>query len=304
MSKSNGQTNSSVSDWRRNLPRPIYSKLEKAKSAQEWFEVYRIRPKIFALYEPGQFEEVISYLVLGDKGAALIDTGMGIGNVKRLAEELTELPITVVNTHSHYDHIAQDYLFSEIAIFDAPIARQTSEDGYSKSKMKPLLAKELLSKALPSNFDSLNYCVPPFVVSRWLKDEDVVDLGGTRLEVIHTPGHSPDSICLLDRGARLLWTGDTYYPGALYVHFPTSDLNEFISSYERINALAPYYDALLPSHNEPLVEKHELERVLHAARKVKSSTAEYVEVVESGAKARRYDYERFAILTKALPNAN
>jgi hypothetical protein len=58
---------------------------------QDWFEVYRIEDGIFAIYEPGQFEEVISFLVTGDDRALLFDTGLGIGDIKRVVKQLTDL---------------------------------------------------------------------------------------------------------------------------------------------------------------------------------------------------------------------
>ncbi|HMC30134.1 MAG TPA: hypothetical protein VKL99_04820, partial [Candidatus Angelobacter sp.] len=50
-------------DWCKKLPRAAYSKLERVKVQDPWFEVYKIRPGVFAIYEPHQFEEVISYLI-------------------------------------------------------------------------------------------------------------------------------------------------------------------------------------------------------------------------------------------------
>jgi len=286
-------------DWWKPLPRKIYSELQKLESSQSWFEVYRIEPGVFVFYEPGQFEEVISYLVVGKEKAALIDTGCGIGNVKALAEEFTRLPIVVVNTHSHYDHIAQNYLFDEVAIFDAPNARQAAKNGCSKAEMSHLLAEGMLWKPLPEDFDPDSYHVPPFTVTSWLKDGDIIDLGDRKLEVLHTPGHSPDSICLLDRDARLFWTGDTFYTGAIYVHLPDSDLDAFISSYEKMIALSPLCEALMPSHNEPWVDKAILEEALEAAQKIRAGEAEYIEGIDEETRIRRYEYPRFAIITKA-----
>ena len=286
-------------DWWRALPRKIYSELQKLESSQPWFEVYKIEPDIFVFYEPGQFEEVISYLVVGKEKAALIDTGLGIGNMKTLAEQFTKLPIVVVNTHRHYDHIGQNYMFSEVAIFDAPSARQAAENGCSKAEMSPLLAKGMLSKPLPDDFDPGNYHVPPFKVTRWLKDSDIIDLGNRKLEVLHTPGHSSDSICLLDKNARLLWTGDIFYTGAIYLHLLDSDLDAFIRSYERMIALFPSYERLMPSHNEPWVKKSMLEEVLEAVRKIRTDEAEYVEGMDEDTKIRRYEYASFSIITRA-----
>lgn len=289
----------SSQDWWKALPRKIYSELQRVDTEQSWFEVYKIAPHVFAFYEPGQFEEVISYLVVGRDRAALVDTGMGIGELKKLVEEFTRLPLMVVNTHSHYDHIAQNYLFENVAIFDAPSARQAAKNGCSSEVMLPLLEKGLVWKSLPVDFDSAHYHVPPFTVTRWLNDSDLNDLGDRRLEVIHTPGHSPDSICLLDRDARLLWTGDTYYPGPICLHLPGSDLDEFIESYEKLLTLSEHYNMLIPSHNEPYVSKGELSKVLNAAKDVRSGNAEYVERTENGTKIRRHDYPGFAIITNA-----
>jgi glyoxylase-like metal-dependent hydrolase (beta-lactamase superfamily II) len=293
-----GSTIVTGTDWRKALPRKIYSSLQRLESNQSWFEVYKIEPDIYVFYEPGQFEEALSYLVVGKEDAVLIDTGCGIGNVKLLAEEFTRLPIQVVNTHSHYDHVSQNYLFKEISLFDHPKARDIAKNGYTRADMTRILKKQMLWKPLPASFDAENFHVPPFNVTHWLKDEDTIDLGGRSLEVIHTPGHSPDSICLLDREARLFWTGDTFYPGALYLHLPGSDLNLFVNSCEKMIALSKNYDKLLPSHNEPWVDKPILEEVLQFSREIVAGRATYTEDAEGGTKIRRYDHPHFSILTK------
>ena len=69
-------------EWCKKLPRPAYSKLERVSIADPWFEVYKIRPGVFAIYEPHQLEEVISYLIVGGNRALLFDTGMGISNIQ------------------------------------------------------------------------------------------------------------------------------------------------------------------------------------------------------------------------------
>ena len=190
-------------------------------------------------------------------------------------------------------------MFDEIALFDAPNARQVADNGYSKAEMSRLLVKGMLWKTLPTDFDSENYHVPPFTVTSWLKDGDIIDLGDRKLEVIHTPGHSPDSICLLDREAKLLWTGDTFYTGAIFVHLPGSDLDIFINSYEKLIALSRLYERLMPSHNEPWVDKAIVEEVLEGAREIRAGGTGYTEDL-GGTRIRRYDYSRFSIITKAL----
>src|SRR3954463_15227779 len=78
-------------EWCRKLPRPAYAEFERVPVKSDWFEVYRVAPNVYAIYEPHQWEEVISYLILGSKRAILFDTGMGIANIKAVVEELTKL---------------------------------------------------------------------------------------------------------------------------------------------------------------------------------------------------------------------
>ncbi len=285
--------------WWEILPRAVYSQLERVETGQPWFEVYRIDPGIYVIYEPGQFEEAISTLVLGEERAALIDTGCGIGDIKALVGEFTDLPMIVVNTHTHNDHVAQNYLFDEIAVYDDPVSREAAEKGYDHENMAHLIAEGMTWKPLPEEFESDAYHVPPFEVTRWLQDGDEIDLGGRTLEVIHTPGHSPDSVCLLDRGARLLWTGDLFYTGGIYTYLPGGDIDAFIESYRKIIGLFPHYDRLMPSHNEPWVEKEILREVLKAVEGIRAEKpGEYIEGMDGDVKVRRYNYERFSIITR------
>src|SRR3974390_3344800 len=78
-----------VPDWCRPLPRPEYKSIERVKVSDPWFEVFKPAPGVFAIYEPHQSEEVISYLIVGEKRALLFDTGMGISDIRKVVSELT-----------------------------------------------------------------------------------------------------------------------------------------------------------------------------------------------------------------------
>ncbi len=283
--------------WWESLPRKIYSSLDRVKTSQPWFEVYHIDPDIYAIYEPYQFEETISYLIIGKEKAALIDTGDGIANIKKCAEELTKLPIFVLNTHNHTDHVAQNYMFKEVWSYDGPMAHEVSKTGYPQEKMVGMVGPGMTWKPLPKGFDPAKYTAPPWKITKWLHEGDAVDLGDRKLEVIYTPGHSNDSLCLLDKNARMLWVGDIFYTGGIYTYLDGGDLNQFITSYEKMIKLSPYYDKLMPSHNEPLVEKEILLTVLEKAKSIRAGKEKnYKEGVDNGHSIRRYQYDRFAIV--------
>src|SRR6516165_4128645 len=101
-------------EWCRALPRPEYKNLDRIASGDPWFEVYRVAPRTFAIYEPHQSEETISYLIVGDTKALLFDTGLGIGDLRRVTSAVTQLPIVVLNSHTHNDHVGDNWQFDTV----------------------------------------------------------------------------------------------------------------------------------------------------------------------------------------------
>lgn len=85
----------------------------------EWFAVHEPEPGIFVIEEPHHVERVKSHLIVGDHRAILLDSGMGIGNIRNVVESLTKLPVTVVNSHAHWDHVGGNHRFDEILIHPA-----------------------------------------------------------------------------------------------------------------------------------------------------------------------------------------
>ena len=139
-------------DWCRQLPRPQYKKLERVPSADPWFEVYRVAPGVFAIYEPHQFEEVISFLILGEKRAALFDTGLGIGDIKPVVLSLTSLPVVVLNSHTHNDHVGGNWEFSEIYGMDTEFTRINANG--SRVDAQAELTPDSICGHLPAGFDA------------------------------------------------------------------------------------------------------------------------------------------------------
>src|SRR5213596_3482047 len=115
-----------IPEWCRALPRPEYKVLHRVPISDPWFEVYKVAPAVFAIYEPHQSEEVISYLIVGDKRAALFDTGMGISDLKKETSELTRLPIVVLNSHTHNDHVGNNWRFDTIYAMDTDFTRENA----------------------------------------------------------------------------------------------------------------------------------------------------------------------------------
>jgi glyoxylase-like metal-dependent hydrolase (beta-lactamase superfamily II) len=254
-------------EWCRNLPRPAYSKLERVPTADAWFEVYKIRPGIFAIYEPHQLEEVISYLIVGNDKALLFDTGMGISDIQAVVIGLTKLPVSVVNSHTHNDHVGDNWRFGDIYGMDTDFTRINARG--SKEDAQPELAPDEICGALPAGFDAKAYATKPFYITHWLHDGDEIDLGGRTLKVIGTPGHTPDAIALLDETNSLLFTGDSFYLGPIYLYRRETDLDAYVASMQKLALLAPHLQLLLPSHNVPVAEPSYLPKVVTAMQQVR-----------------------------------
>jgi glyoxylase-like metal-dependent hydrolase (beta-lactamase superfamily II) len=278
-------------EWCRQMPRSEYKTLHRIDSADPWFEVYEIREGVFAIYEPHQFEEVISYLILGKQRALLFDSGMGIGKISRVVAKLTTLPVTVLNSHTHFDHTGGNAEFSSIVAPDTPFTRKNAE-GQSNIYSRDALAPERICGKLPADVRSTSYSVRPFKISRWVKDEERVGLGERELEVIFTPGHTPDSLCLLDRKNGLLFTGDTFYRGPIYVFTPETDLATYAKSVERIAKLVPDLQLLLPSHNIPVAEPEYLNRLARAVHEIQAGHPK--PALNQG--RRQYSFEGFSLI--------
>jgi len=266
--------------------------LERIPTTDSWFEVYKIRPGVFAIYEPHQLEEVISYLILGADRALLFDTGMGISNIQRVVTGLTKLPVSVLNSHTHNDHVGDNWRFSDVYGMDTEFTRANSRG--SKEDAQAELASDEICGSLPAGFDAKAYTTKPFQITHRLHDGDRIDLGGRALKVIATPGHTPDSIALLDQENGLLYTGDTFYVGPIYLYRPETDLDAYLSSVQKLAALAPHLQLLLPAHNVPVANPSILPKVVSAMEQVRRG--EVNPIAKDG--KHEYVFEDFSFLMR------
>lgn len=259
-------------EWCKPLPRPEYKALERVAVSDPWFEVYKVAAGVLAIYEPHQAEETIGYLILGEKRALLFDTGMGISDVKKVTAELTKLPIVVLNSHTHDDHVGGNWEFETVYGMDTEFTRTNAKG--SRQDAQAEIAGDQICGDLPKGFDAKTYATKPWHISRFLHDEDKVDLGGRTIEVLATPGHTPDAICLLDRANGLLFTGDTYYPAPIWLFRPETDLDAYVASVKRIAALAPQLKLVLGAHNIPVAQPAVLPRLVAAILAVRAGKGE------------------------------
>ena len=181
----------------------------------DWYTVTRIDDQTFAIGEPRYWQKNYNYLIVGQSRALLFDTGPGVRDISKVTRSLTQLPVTVMSSHPHYDHIGNNFRFDRVAWVRVPsIVSEVTDDGF-----QPTFTRGFTLRT-----------IPPFKISEWLQPEQEIDLGQRRLQIFHVPGHEEGSFALLDADRQQLFTGDFIYPGWLVAFAPTSDLHEYLRS--------------------------------------------------------------------------
>jgi len=282
-------------NWWDKLPRPAWGAYSKVEQDEDWFEVYRIDDEIYAIYEPGQFEEVISFLIVGSDFALLFDTGLGIGNIKNVVDQLTDLDVVVLNSHTHYDHIGGNHLFDTIYGTSLEYSKKRSL-GSPPESVAAFLQEGWVWKDLPDEFSVDEYQSHAFEIDKLVYEGDQIDIGGRVLEILFTPGHAPDSICLIDRENRLLFTGDTFYLAPLYTHLEGSSFDAYAETAGRLAGLASEIDRAITSHNVPVVSADYMTALGQAFAAIEAGTAGDVTISDGH---RQYHFDGFSVIVKS-----
>jgi glyoxylase-like metal-dependent hydrolase (beta-lactamase superfamily II) len=238
---------------------------------QEWFEVWEAEPGIVVIEESLHAERVKSYLIIGDHRAALIDTGMGVGDIAAVVRDLTDKPVTVLLSHAHWDHIGGNTGFSDLHIHPAEADRLPA--GYPNDRMQRWFAPEQLSGPLPAGLSVDSLIIPPSTATGFLHEGDIIDLGGRTLEVWHLPGHSPGGLVFIDRANGVLFSTDLAYQGYLYA-YRGDDLAIYRASLDRLATLTPDLRVVYPSHNTTPISPALMPRLAYLLGEVTDGTRE------------------------------
>lgn len=277
-----------------------FETFERVCKDEPWFEAYRITPDIFVIHEPRHYEGTTLTLIIGTQVAVLVDTGCGIGNLRSLVERLTDKPVLVVNTHTHLDHLGANYQFDNVAMFDHSVTHQIAEHGVSSAEYQfEILSDGLVTGPLPESFDAHSAALQPFTVTRWLQDGDQIDIGGSQLEVLFTPGEAVDNVCLLDRSRRILCSSDIVLLGGVWSHLPGGNVHDLAKSYQRLMGHFDEIDHIMPSHGQTWLDKDLLPEMLAGVQAVLSGTSKAVSCTDPwGRRFQNHNFDRFGIHTR------
>jgi glyoxylase-like metal-dependent hydrolase (beta-lactamase superfamily II) len=107
---------------------PAEDEGDQVRWHDDYYTIEQLDSRTIAIGEPRYYQQNISYLILGEDRAILFDAGAGSRKIRPVAEGLTNLPITFVPSHFHYDHVGDGLPFDRIAVVDLPHIRSRARE--------------------------------------------------------------------------------------------------------------------------------------------------------------------------------
>lgn len=184
--------------------------------AGEWFSISYVGSNIWGIREPHHDQDVVSYFISGKTRDILIDTGMGLADIGQTAPLLDRDPkkeLTVLLTHTHWDHIGGASAFSDVRVFNDPYETNRLKNGWGKGEMPGFGREYFVDIEIPPAYSPNNFEIPGVPQSKTIQDGETINIGDDSLKVINTPGHTPGSTSFLLEKAGFLFTGDILYVG-------------------------------------------------------------------------------------------
>lgn len=228
----------------------------------DWSDYFKVERVSAHVRRISDVSRTACYLVEGSARACLIDTGVGVGNLRALVDELTSLDYFVLLTHGHVDHAGGVGAFADKDVYlhpaDIALANQhIASDmrlGYI-AHCESCLGVELSKEPLAPGYD--------FEQTKPLDSGMTFDLGGLTLEVLHVPGHTQGMCMVLMKEERAILFGDACGENVLLVEEYCSTVEEYALALKRVKAREAEYDRVLRNHGTCESDKSILDELIH-----------------------------------------
>jgi len=211
---------------------------------KDWFTIEQIDADTYIISGYRHWEESHAYLLNGERYSLLIDTGLGIENIKEQVDKLTDKPVIAVATHVHWDHIGGHKYFPNFYAHEEEISWLNGEFPLTMEQIKAYVVEDC---DLPDNYDVEQYEFFQGTPTKVLTGRDIIDIGGRQIEVLHTLGHSPGHMCFYEQDRGYLFTGDLVYIGTLFAYYPSTDPVAYLDFIQKVASLP--VKRVFPAHH-------------------------------------------------------
>jgi glyoxylase-like metal-dependent hydrolase (beta-lactamase superfamily II) len=274
----------------------------------DWFEVERIADGCYQITEGDPVLPCHSIVFRDGDEAVLVDTGLGIGDLRAVAEDLAGTEVPVLLTHAHWDHLGAAHQFDDVSIDDRErgpggrVAIDVLSDEFTERPGQFVRSYLDQGREFPDGFDPDSYAIEPIEGAAALAPWDEVAVGDRTLELVPIPGHSPGQLAVLDRVSGVCHGADVLEPGGeIFAHFRHSDVDEYRDTIDRLVDLREEgaFDTLTTGHGEPLRgdDLSVLDDVAVALERVADDDAPYEIVDTNWGPSRKYSIAGVTVLT-------
>jgi glyoxylase-like metal-dependent hydrolase (beta-lactamase superfamily II) len=255
--------------------------------SSDWFDVNYISSKTYSLIEPQSSQYNVSYLLIGNSKSIMFDTGSGENQaingfkIKPIIDQLTEIPTTLLMSHFHFDHNQNISEFNNIGFPDLLFLRQS----VSASDVYNFTTEDLFLGNYPSQVQ----------VNKWYPVNTDIDLGGRIIQIVNIPGHTNESVAIIDKTNKMAFLGDYLYNGDLFL-FDNSDLVVYKESVEYLISILNDDYKLYGAHGTPEIEYEKLEKLKTFLVCIENENCQSTETNIWGFDVWIYDYEDMKIV--------
>ncbi|WP_291868130.1 MBL fold metallo-hydrolase [Maribacter sp.] len=253
----------------------------------DWFNVSYINPKTYSLEEPKSSQHNVSYIIVGDSKALMFDTGSGENQpinglkIKPIIEQLSQVPTTLLLSHFHFDHNQNISEFNSVGFPDLPFLRQN----VTPNGIYNFTDDDLFLGSYPSQVQ----------VNEWQPLNTDIDLGNRIIQIINIPGHTNESIAIIDKTNKMAFLGDYLYNGSLFL-FNNNDIAMYKESVNYLISTLNDDYKLFGAHGTPEIAYEKLERLKSFLVCIESNSCQSTATNIWGFDVLIYEFENMQIV--------
>lgn len=260
---------------------------EEVTILSNWYDVDHLKNKTYIIKEPKSSQANVSYLLVGDNKAIMYDTGSGENKpengtkIEHITDQLTNLPISLLLSHFHFDHNQNISEFENIAFPDLPFLKER----ISGDNIFSFTTGDLFIGDHPSQVQ----------VNEWLPVNEDIDLGNRIIQLVNIPGHTIESTAIIDKTNKIAFLGDYLYNGTLFL-FDNNDLNTYRESIDHLISILDSDYTLYGAHGAPKITFNKLQTLKDFLICIESNNCQSSTTTLWGYTVIRYNYDGMEII--------